>query len=59
MNLAPQWNTAGTYSMGRDPLGLQAASVRLYTDLVPGLTNVTNRIRYYSFYITIFEKEAQ
>ena len=29
---------------------MQATSVRLYRNLVPGLTNVTNRLRYYSFY---------
>ncbi|WP_336951734.1 hypothetical protein [Sphingobium aromaticivastans] len=46
----PDWNKPGSFSAGRDPLGLQAASVRLYTDLVPGLTNVTNRLRYFSFY---------
>ena len=46
----PDWNTPGAFSAGRDPLGLQAASVRLYTGLLPGLTNVTNRLRYFSFY---------
>ena len=59
MKTLPEWNKPGTYSMGRDPLGMQAASVRLYTELVPGITNVTNRIRYYSFYCWVireFEK---
>lgn len=46
----PDWNKPGAFSAGRDPLGLQAASVRLYTGLLPGLTNVTNRLRYFSFY---------
>ena len=58
-DLLPNWNKPGVYSMGRDPLGMQAASVRLYTQLVPGITNVTNRIRYYSFYCWVvrqFEK---
>lgn len=50
MNYLPDWNKPGSFSAGRDPLGLQAASVRLYTDLLPGLTNVTNRLRYFSFY---------
>lgn len=44
------WTKPGSFSAGRDPLGFQAVSVRLYTSLVPGLTNVTNRLRYYSFY---------
>jgi len=53
------WTKKGSFSAGRDPLGFQAASVRLYTVLVPGLTNVTNRLRYYSFYCWViwqFEK---
>lgn len=53
------WTKPGSFSAGRDPLGFQAASVRLYTSLVPGLTNVTNRLRYYSFYCWVvwqFEK---
>ena len=35
---------------GLDPLGLQLPSERAYTYLLPGLNNVTGRIRYYSFY---------
>lgn len=50
MSQATDWTKPGSFSAGRDPLGFQAASVRLYTTLVPGLTNVTNRLRYYSFY---------
>lgn len=50
IEVLPDWNKPGSFSAGRDPLGLQAASVRLYTDLLPGLTNVTNRLRYFSFY---------
>jgi hypothetical protein len=50
MELLPAWTKAGSWSLGRDPLGMQATSVRLYRNLVPGLTNVTNRLRYYSFY---------
>lgn len=50
MSEIANWTKPGSFSAGRDPLGFQAASVRLYTSLVPGLTNVTNRLRYYSFY---------
>lgn len=50
MSQIASWTKPGSFSAGRDPLGFQAASVRLYTSLVPGLTNVTNRLRYYSFY---------
>ena len=35
---------------GLDPLGLQNSSVRTYSLLLPGLNNVTGKIRYYSFY---------
>jgi hypothetical protein len=35
---------------GLDPLGLQNSSVRTYSMLLPGLNNVTGKIRYYSFY---------
>ncbi len=53
------WTKPGSFSAGRDPLGFQAASVRLYTSLVPGLTNVTNRLRYYSFYCWVVWKFEQ
>lgn len=35
---------------GRDPLGVQALNIHLYSNLVPGITNVTDRLRYYSFF---------
>ncbi|MBU8541676.1 hypothetical protein [Falsiroseomonas tokyonensis] len=40
---------------------MQATSVRIYRTLVPGLTNVTNRLRYYSFYcwtVATFNREV-
>ena len=48
--LSPLWTKPAVWSAGRDPLGMQATSVRLYRRLAPGLTNVTNRLRYFSFY---------
>jgi hypothetical protein len=48
--LSPAWTKPAVWSAGRDPLGMQATSVRLYRRLAPGLTNVTNRLRYFSFY---------
>ena len=54
----PRWTKPASWSLGRDPLGLQATSVRLYRTLLPGMTNVTNRLRYYSFYswvVRVFE----
>lgn len=38
---------------------MQATSVRLYRSLVPGLTNVTNRLRYYSFYCWVIQHYEQ
>lgn len=35
---------------GLDHLGVQAPCIALYTQLLPGITNVTDRARYYSFY---------
>lgn len=34
---------------GLDHLGVQAPCIALYSQLLPGITNVTNRARYYSF----------
>src|SRR6516165_9375854 len=59
--LLPNWTKPKTWSAGRDPLGMQATSVRMYRQLVPGLTNVTNRLRYFSFYcwvVQTFERSA-
>src|SRR5262245_46945708 len=35
---------------GLDHLGVQAPCVALYAQLLPGITNVTDRARYYSFH---------
>jgi len=37
-------------SKGLDPLAVQAISINIYSQLLPGITNVTERARYYSFY---------
>lgn len=59
MELMPSWTKAGSWTLGRDPLGMQATSVRMYRTLVPGLTNVTNRLRYYSFYCWVIQLYEQ
>lgn len=44
---------------GLDHLGVQAPCIALYGQLLPGITNVTDRARYYSFYpwlVWAFEK---
>ena len=35
---------------GLDHLGVQAPCITLYGQLLPGITNVTDRARYYSFH---------
>jgi hypothetical protein len=55
VELLPSWTKAGSWTLGRDPLGMQATSVRLYRSLIPGLTNVTNRLRYYAFYCWVIQ----
>jgi len=39
-----------SHAKGLDPLGVQAPCIHLYGQLLPGITNVTDRARYYSFY---------
>jgi hypothetical protein len=44
---------------GRDHLGVQVVSIALYSELLPGLTNVTDRVRYYSFYPWVLHRYAK
>ena len=46
----PFWGVPSGKLGGRDPLGIQNSSVVVYSSLVPGLTNLTKRIRYNGFY---------
>ena len=52
MTLTPDigWVEPATPIRGLDHLGVQAPCIALYTQLLPGITNVTNRARYYSFH---------
>ncbi|MDA9396275.1 hypothetical protein WN73_37825 [Bradyrhizobium sp. CCBAU 45394] len=54
----PEWTQVRQKS-GLDPLGLQAASVRLYQALLPGISNVTLRTRYYGLYAWLSEQYAK
>lgn len=56
---APFFGKSNDYTMGRDPLGLQTTSQATYSVLLPGLTNLTNRIRYYGFYCWLLELYAK
>ena len=44
------WVTPPIPIRGLDHLGVQAPCIALYGQLLPGITNVTDRARYYSFY---------
>jgi hypothetical protein len=44
---------------GLDPLGLQITSESTYGILLPGLTNVTHRIRYYGLYCWLLGEYAE
>ncbi len=44
------WASNEGFKGGRDPLGIQNSSIATYTKLLPGLTNLTRHIRYYSLY---------
>ena len=46
----PFFNKTADLKAGLNQLGLRNASEVLYTSLLPGLNNVSNRTRYYSFY---------
>lgn len=44
------------FKTGRDPLGVQSHSISLYSRLLPGMTNQTQRIRYYGFYCWLLKE---
>lgn len=44
------WVEPATPIRGLDHLGVQAPCIALYAQLLPGITNVTDRARYYSFH---------
>ncbi len=46
---APGW-TEMAEKRGLDPLGMQSLCISLYQSLVPGISNVTLRVRYYGLY---------
>jgi hypothetical protein len=51
--------TERTDKRGLDPLGLQNAGVALYQSLLPGISNVTLRVRYYGFYCWVSDMYAR
>jgi hypothetical protein len=54
----PDW-TSKEDKRGVDPLGMQTTSVALYQQLLPGISNVTLRMRYYGFYAWLAQAYAR
>jgi len=54
----PQW-TSKIDKRGLDPLGMQNAGVTLYQALLPGISNVTLRMRYYGFFCWLSDAYAR
>ncbi len=50
MNIETAWVKPPTQIGGLDHLAVQAPCINIYGRLLPGITNVTDRARYYSFY---------
>ena len=50
MKVETAWVSPPQAIGGLDHLGTQAPCVLIYSQLLPGITNVTDRARYYSFY---------
>jgi hypothetical protein len=53
--IEPFWAKHLTERSGRDPLAIQNSSIVIYSSMVVGITNVTNRIRYMGFYCWFFD----
>lgn len=52
----PFWAKSGDFVRGRDPLGIQNSSISVYSLLLPGMTNLTLRLRYYGFYLWLLDE---
>lgn len=55
-HIAPYLSERLAYIRGLDPLGLQNNSEATFAMLLPGLNNVTGRLRYYSFYCWLLDQ---
>ena len=54
-SIEPFWAEYSGEASGRDPLAIQNSSVVIYSKMIIGITNVTNRIRYNGFFCWIFD----
>lgn len=59
----PFWGASINLITGLDPLSLQTTSEATYATMLPGISNLTNRMRYYGFYCWLldfyFKKEKK
>ena len=54
----PEW-TEYRKKSGLDPLGMQTSSISFYQELLPGISNVTLRVRYYGLYCWLVNQYAE
>ena len=54
--IVPYWGKGKEARMGLNQLGMRTIVEALFASLLPGMNNVTDRIRYYSFYCWLFER---
>lgn len=54
-SIYPFWGENVNLITGLDPLGLQVTSEATYATMLPGLSNLTNRLRYYGFYCWLLD----
>ena len=52
----PFWAENSGFLTGRDPLGVQNSSITTYSRLLPGMTNLTLRLRYYGLYMWLLNE---
>ena len=57
--IAPFLGAKLTFIPGQDPMGMLNIGEQIFSMLLPGLNNVTERIRYYSFYCWFFKKKKK
>ena len=58
-SIFPFFSERMNFIRGLDPLGLQNTSDSTFSLLLPGLNNVTGRIRYYSFYSWLLDEYSK
>lgn len=52
-HIIPYWGNGSNLKLGLNQLGIRNVSEQLFSVLLPGLNNVSLRVRYYSFYCWI------